>query len=100
VRVKAGEEVSCPVEVLCAVRPTELHVYSKSVEHFELVDVKVGKNCQMVTYGAIPCTAFLHGTPGHFVMEEAGPGRPITLRVKNTSQADLDFEAFVVGVLP
>ena len=100
VRVKAGEEVSCPVEVLCAVRPTELHVYSKSVEHFELVDVRVGKNCQMVTNGAIPCTAFLHGTPGHFVMEEAGPGRPITLRVKNTSQADLDFEAFVVGVLP
>jgi len=98
-RVEAGAEVSVSADVLCTVRPTELHMYSTVADNFELVDVKVGKNYQMATTKPISCWAFGPDMPGSFVMEEAGPGRPITLRARNTSTVEQNFEAFLVGEL-
>ncbi len=80
-------------------RGERLIVPSDIAGSFHLVDLKIGKNSQLVSPGNIPARGFSETAVGvRLLMDTAQVSQIITLSVQNVSGAALPFSALMVGV--
>jgi hypothetical protein len=80
-----------------AFRPLSLRLDSTSARHFDVEDVRVGKNSQFPVAGSIPGILFnsIDGLP--VGLDAAAPGQVISIHVRNTSGGHAVFQAALVG---
>lgn len=96
--VEPGSDAALIIEPLSGMIPTRIVVLDEIANDFSLVDIKVAKNCQLIASFPIPCSMLAGlGDSVLLKMEEAGPGRPICINVRNTSAKTSKFQAVVVG---
>jgi len=79
-------------------RGTRLLIPSVIGQTVRVEDVKVGRTSQFAAIGAQPGVAFSElSTADNLQLDTATPGMDVTLRIKNTSGASIDFSATIFG---
>lgn len=92
--------VNVNVRPECAFRPERLEVPPDVAEHFFVTDVKVGKNSQFWSAGAVPASVFLDRRHRYLrlAMEVTRVGDVVTVSVTNMWCRALNFTGALVGV--
>ena len=95
-------EISCMSEVhlqtqpSIVVRPSHLYVPPNIADDFSIVDLRIGKNSQFISVGALPASAFSVGRGSPIACTDtATPGLIVTLVVRNESRRNLKFRAML-----
>lgn len=79
-------------------RGTRLLIPSLIGQAIRVEDVKVGRTSQFAAIGAQPGIAFSElSTADNLQLDTATPGMDVTLRIRNTSGAAVDFSATIFG---
>jgi hypothetical protein len=96
--VDPGQDKVLIVEPMMRMSPTRLAAHYETANDFSLIDIKVGKNCQLLAYIPVDFSTLIGlGESFRMKMDEAGPGKPIIITVRNTSLKTAKFRAVVVG---
>lgn len=100
VKIEAGHTALLTFAAQVPFRPVTIIIPAHLQAGILVSDIKVGKNSQLITPGAIPAAAFAltNGTPIALRMDTARPGMPITISIANTRDTPVEFEATLVGL--
>jgi hypothetical protein len=79
-------------------RPERLVIPASIADDFLIHDIKIGKNSQLVSTGAIPAAAFTNSSePSRLRMDVAHLGAFVTVSVTNISQSPRNFQGVFFG---
>ena len=96
VRAKSSANINVQPQVVF--RPERLVIPASIAEHFLITDIKIGKNSQLVSAGAIPASAFTNRSePSRMKMDTAQISMFVTVSVTNTSEKDRFFQCVIFG---
>jgi hypothetical protein len=96
--VPAKSSANISVQPQVVFRPERLVIPASIAEDFLITDIKVGKNSQLVSTGAIPASAFTnHSEPSRMKMDTAQIAMFVTVSVTNTSKEDKFFQCAIFG---
>lgn len=96
--VAAGAAYTATAQPQVVFRPERLVLSSTSATNFLVLDLRVGKNSQFVSAGAIPGELFAHTAVGvRLKCDTAQVSNIITLQVQNVSGGALRFNAGLIG---
>jgi hypothetical protein len=96
--VAAGATENVTVQPQVPFRGERLVIPSDIAGLFMIDDIRVGKNSQLVSTGAIPARTFTEVGVGVGVhLDTAQVSQQITLRVRNISGQDATFRAALIG---
>jgi hypothetical protein len=96
--VDPGQDKVLIVESLIRMSPTRLVAHWQTATDFSLIDIKVGKNSQLLAYIPVDFSTLIGlGESFRMKMDEAGPGKPIIITVRNTSLKVATFRGVVIG---
>jgi hypothetical protein len=98
-KVAKGMSVNIRYQSLVSFRPMCLEIPRAIRKYFQIIDIKVGKNSQLLSAVPIPATVFSKedGTPVLLKMDVTKPGYDIVLSVTNIDSSDREFEATMFG---
>jgi hypothetical protein len=86
------------VQPQVAFRPERLVIPASIAEDFLITDIKVGKNSQLVSTGAIPAAAFTHRSESNRMkMDTAQISMFVTISVTNISNEAKNFQGVIFG---
>ena len=97
--VKANSSANINVQPQVAFRPERLVIPASIADDFIITDIKVGKNSQLVSTGAIPAAAFAssRSEANCMMMDTAQISMFVTVSVTNTSDMDRHFQGVIFG---
>jgi hypothetical protein len=97
--VKANSSANINVQPQVVFRPERLVIPASIAEDFLITDIKVGKNSQLVSTGAIPAAAFTsaRSEANCMMMDTAQISMFVTVSVTNTSDKDRYFQCVIFG---
>jgi hypothetical protein len=79
-------------------RPERIVIPSHIAANFLITDIKVGKNSQLVSPGAIPAVVFVENAFGvRLKMDTAQIAQFITISVTNQNNAPRNFQGAIIG---
>lgn len=98
-KITKGMTANICYHSLVSFRPMCLEIPRAIREYFQIIDIRVGKNSQLLSAVPIPATVFSKedGTPVLLKMDVAKPGYDIVLSVTNVDSIDREFEATMFG---
>jgi hypothetical protein len=97
--VKANSSANINAQPQVAFRPERLVIPASIADDFIITDIKVGKNSQLVSTGAIPAAAFAssRSEANRMRMDTAQISMFVTVSVTNTSDMDRHFQGVIFG---
>ena len=97
--VKANSSANISVQPQVVFRPERLVIPASIADDFIITDIKVGKNSQLVSTGAIPAAAFTsaRSEANCMMMDTAQISMFVTVSVTNTSDKDRYFQCVIFG---
>ena len=97
--VKANSSANINVQPQVVFRPERLVIPASIAEDFLITDIKVGKNSQLGSTGAIPAAAFTstRSEANRMMMDTAQISMFVTVSVTNTSDKDRYFQCVIFG---
>jgi hypothetical protein len=98
-KVAKGMWANIRYRPLVSFRPMCLEIPREIRKYFQIIDVAVNKNSQLLSAVPIPAAVFSKedGTPVLLKMDVAKPGCDIVLSVTNIDSVDREFEATMFG---
>ena len=79
-------------------RPERMVIPDSIADAFLITDIKVGKNSQLVSTGAVPAAAFTNRSgPSHLKMDVAEISMFVTVSVTNISDQAKNFQGVIFG---
>jgi hypothetical protein len=78
-------------------RPERLIIPDNIALNFLITDIKIGKNSQLLTYGAVPAVVFNKYSSPKLKMDTAQVLTFVTLTVTNVSKTACNFQAALIG---
>lgn len=98
--IDPGEEVDIEVKPQVFFRGERLALPPSTARHFDIMDIKVGKDSQLAATGTMPGESFSALAVGvRMELDTAKPGIVITLRVRNVDTIPHDFKAVMYGAV-
>ena len=96
--VHGNSSANINVQPQVVFRPERLVIPASIAEDFLITDIKVGKNSQLVSTGALPAAAFTsRSESSRMKMDTAQISMFVTVSVTNTSKEDKFFQCVIFG---
>jgi hypothetical protein len=96
--IRGNGSANIHVQPLCRFQPERIIIPSDVARHFMITDVKVGKNSQFLSPGAIPALAFAEGMFGvRLRMDRVQISMFVTFSVSNIDYRSHNFQGVILG---